>query len=47
MKEQNDNKNKMIKLSEAMIKHNSSSDSIFAPINKAIWIKKLKYWKSL
>lgn len=40
-----DNKSKMIKLCEAMIKHNSNSKNIFAPINKAIWIKKLEYWK--
>ena len=41
------NRRNMISLCEGVIKFHSNSKSMFADINKLIWIKKLKWWKSL
>ncbi len=41
------NKEEMIKLCKKMIEIHSKSKSVFAEINKKIWILKLQNWESL
>tara|TARA_R110000782_G_scaffold59_1_gene172 strand:+ start:400 stop:540 length:141 start_codon:yes stop_codon:yes gene_type:complete len=43
--EKEKNKIEMIELCNSMIKIYSSSNDVFSPINKAIWMKKLNYWQ--
>ena len=42
-----ENTDKMIRLCMSMVSLNEKSNSVFAPINKIIWEKKLDYWLSL